>query len=93
MSDPTPKQILAGFTGSFDQASNRLFMRQLHNPFFSELYSTEDSTLFYDSANRVTGYRRGKLKDTAPHDIPTSSPDNRMRLPGTNAERPMVCAG
>ena len=59
--NPNSKQLLAGFTGSHDNASNRLFMRQLHNPFFSELYATDTSALFYDSANRVTGYRRGKL--------------------------------
>ncbi|MBI1368672.1 MAG: hypothetical protein GC162_08470 [Planctomycetes bacterium] len=70
MTTPNPNQLLLGFTACYDNASNRLFERHLHNPLFSHLYPADQ----YDSANRLLEVKRGKLD-------PGMSPPSTITIP------------
>ncbi len=77
ISPPVPCNLVAGFTGAYDPASNRLFERHLHAECRSHLYPAEQ----YDSADRLVQYQRGLLAaGGAAVDTPTS-------LPGSDDQR------
>lgn len=85
MPDPTPRPnyLLAGFTASYDKATNRLFERHLHAEPRSHLYPADK----HDSANRLQQYHRGVLDGAANPPGSVIETDGEIQLIGTDTER------